>query len=95
MAAATEARGRRGARSTRKTSIRLDTAVYQEMASCITKRGVTQTAFVEEAIRSLLREWRRTELTDEYEAAAKDPAFMTEMSAVDAAFETAVSDGLD
>lgn len=95
MEAATKARGRRGVKSTRKTSIRLNTAVCQEMASCIAKRGVTQTAFVEEAIRRLLREWRRTELMEEYEAAAKDPAFMAEMSAVDSAFETAVGDGLD
>lgn len=53
-----------------------------------------RSAFVEAAIEEKLTRARRTTLYQAYAAAARDPAFLSDMQDVDAAFDRTAGDGL-
>lgn len=54
----------------------------------------SQNAFVERALVRELRELRKANLSAAYGEAARDPVFMEEMKATDAAWDAVTGDGL-
>lgn len=54
----------------------------------------SQNAFVERALTRELRELRKAKLAAAYGDAARDPRFMEEMKATDAAWDAVTDDGL-
>lgn len=89
-------RRRRGASlSLRKATFQVDEGVLQAVRSLVEAgEAPSANAFVEDALRSKLREVRRARLYAAYEQASRDPEFLADMDATTRAFEVTVADGL-
>jgi metal-responsive CopG/Arc/MetJ family transcriptional regulator len=95
MTHATIARGRSregGKKKTKQTSVALEANLYAEMATSIAAREISQRAFIEQAIRNQLAQWRREELSEAYREAFSDAGYAAEMTSL---AEAAVGDGIE
>lgn len=88
-------RRRRSSDPLRKPGWQVHTSVADAVREAVNE-GVAegQNALVERALLRFLAERRREKLYAAYAEAAQDPAFMADMRAVTAAFETTIADGL-
>ena len=78
----------------RKISVQITESLYEAMKSLVSAGEVASTnVFVEEAVRAQLRERRKSKIYAAYEQAARDPAFMRDMSADLDAFDATLADG--
>lgn len=90
-------RRRRGtaANPLKKVTLRLHERVTAAVRALVEVGEASSTdAFVEDAVIAALRERRRQRLYAAYADAAADPAFASDMTATDRAFDVTVGDGL-
>ena len=79
----------------KKLTLQLSESIVNAIKTLVSIGEAQSTnAFVEDAVRSSLRERRRARMYAAYEEAAKDPAFMADMNADLQAFDNTLRDGL-
>lgn len=79
----------------KNTSVQMHSSTLEAVKQAV-ERGAaaSQNEFVEAAVIARLRELRREKVYASYREAAADPAYLEDMNAVTAAFDTTVGDGL-
>ncbi len=79
----------------KKVTLQLSESVLEAIKSVIEAgEAASANAFVEDAVRTKLRERRRVKIYAAYEEASRDPAFLRDMNADLDAFDATVADGL-
>ncbi len=88
-------RRRSAGQALRKATFQVADSVLQAVKAAVDEGlAPSANAFVEDALRSKLRELRRERLYAAYDKATQDPEFMAEMRETTRAFEATAGDGL-